>query len=539
MASIDLATLNENIQGSVSVLSSGKFNTKEVLLDISDYLMILVKQVRYALNHLDGSNMPTIKTSLDGLTTKIEAINGDITTIKHTGAEISEQIENQKVKIGDEYKRLSEIIDQKTKEIDDRYKGKITAIEDNVSKVTKTADEINSTVKRRVVEFQEKIDDVKKLVNNETGKLDDKLGGQIRRITEQQSEISQKADKIESTVTENIKSYVEQKSSSNKEYVDGKMREVNAQLAKVENNQSKIIQKSDEIEHRVLRSVISYVDEETSSVRKYVDRGDERNRRLIDNNNQSLNSKILKVEEQQSKISQKADSIESTVTRRVEGVERNISDSERRINARIDGIPKLIEKETTSIKQTAKNIELKYEGFDSSIRDIRRDLGRKLNESDFSGRKIIAKINIDADGAVIQGDRVKLESNFNEIVSKDGRSRLIIGTTDRGRPALEYQLIEKGYEDTNWSRYTTPFSIAVDGVVNGMEKTAIKLNAEWLDIDAGRIGINNPKAIRIFGGPPRGASYDEVRDYGPQGTSISVEKSRIDLRQVVVEQDRF
>lgn len=344
MASIDLATVSENVQANIGLLNNGKYNNKEILLDIFDALIIITKQIRYALNNLDGSNMPTIKSSLDGLVTKIEAINGDITTIKHTGAEISEQIESQKVRIGDEVLRLSELIDQKTKEIDERYKGKISVIEDSVSKVTKTADEINSTVKKNITEFKEGIADVKQLINAETGKLDSKLGGQIKQITEQQSEISQKADKIESTVTESIR----------------------------EN-------------------------------RNYLDR-------------------------------------------------------------ELANIPNLISRETTSIKQTARNIELKYEGINSSISGIRSDLNKKLDEKDFSGRQIISKINLDANGAVIQGDRIKLEGRINEIVSPDGRSRLTIGIDNYDNlPVLKYEVSEHpaftGGSDISMRVFQKPFEI--------------------------------------------------------------------------------
>lgn len=182
----------------------GNYNNREVLLEISDTLIKMQKEIMYALQNLGYENMPTVKVDMDGINTKITDATGDIVKIKQSGHEMKQSIESERIRLDGEVKRLSEAIDEKTGKLSKDLEGKIIELTSAISEVKQTADNIKLEVKETVTSFDSKINNVEGLLDEKTNKLSSDLQGKIRAVTENVSKIDQRADRIELSVSSKV-----------------------------------------------------------------------------------------------------------------------------------------------------------------------------------------------------------------------------------------------------------------------------------------------------------------------------------------------
>ena len=180
------------------------YNNREVLLEISDTLIKMQKEIMYALQNLGYENMPTVKVDMDGVNTKITDATGDIVKIKQSGHEMKQSIESERIRVDGEVKRLSEAIDEKTGKLSKDLEGKVIELTNAISEVKQTADNIKLEVKETTTAFEGKINDVEGLLDEKTNKLNSDLQGKIRAVTENVSKIDQKADRIEISVSSKV-----------------------------------------------------------------------------------------------------------------------------------------------------------------------------------------------------------------------------------------------------------------------------------------------------------------------------------------------
>lgn len=177
------------------------YNNREVLLEISDTLIKMQKEIMYALQNLGYENMPTVKVDMDGVNTKITDATGDIVKIKQSGHEMKQSIESERIRVDGEVKRLSEVIDDKTGKLSKDLEGKVIELTNAISEVKQTADNIKLQVKETTTAFEGKINDVEGLLDEKTNKLNSDLQGKIREVSEKVSTIDQKADGIKLEVS--------------------------------------------------------------------------------------------------------------------------------------------------------------------------------------------------------------------------------------------------------------------------------------------------------------------------------------------------
>lgn len=176
--------------------------TRDMLVEISDTLISMQKEIRWALQNLDYGNMPSVQVDVDGVKTKLTDATGDIATIKESGHEMSRMIESNKVLINGEVKRLNDVIDEKTGNL---LKG-LDAIKKEMSAIKQTADEVSIKVESTKKEFDKKVEDVEKA-------LDKTVNDHVKVIENSIAELKVKDDSISSTIA-NIKNEFDGKVST-------------------------------------------------------------------------------------------------------------------------------------------------------------------------------------------------------------------------------------------------------------------------------------------------------------------------------------
>lgn len=176
--------------------------TRDMLVEISDTLISMQKEIRWALQNLDYGNMPSVQVDVDGVKTKLTDATGDIATIKESGHELSRMIESNKVLINGEVKRLNDVIDEKTGNL---LKG-LDAIKKEMSTIKQTADEVSIKVESTKKEFDKKVEDVEKA-------LDKTVNDHVKVIENSIAELKVKDDSISSTIA-NIKNEFDGKVST-------------------------------------------------------------------------------------------------------------------------------------------------------------------------------------------------------------------------------------------------------------------------------------------------------------------------------------
>lgn len=247
----NLGDIGQNVGDQIEKIHNSKgLNKDEVvkaLEQVNDSLIIIRKEILYAISHLGFDNMPVVQTTVDGIVTKVEDNSGSIATLVQSGKELSQQIENTNVLIGEEIKNVTDLINAQTGDLDDKYtrlineitsnvskisqkadeivltvestkksiadgiakinektgelEGKISSLETSVSTIDQKADSISLTVKNQKTEFNTAIADTQTLIGKTADELDTKIQGQITTITTNVSSIDQKADNISLTVT--------------------------------------------------------------------------------------------------------------------------------------------------------------------------------------------------------------------------------------------------------------------------------------------------------------------------------------------------
>lgn len=234
------------------------YNNKEVLLEISDTLIKMQKEIMYALQNLGYENMPTVKVDMDGVNTKITDATGDIVKIKQSGHEMKQSIESERIRVDGEVKRLSEVIDEKTGKLSKDLEGKVIELTNAISEVKQTADNIKLEVKETTTAFEGKINDVEGLLDEKTNKLNSDLQGKIREVSDKVSTIDQKADGIKMEVSDTVRTFeskTKELDNSIKDKTEAISRNLNNKISSVTTNVSKIDQKADRIELSVSKKV--------------------------------------------------------------------------------------------------------------------------------------------------------------------------------------------------------------------------------------------------------------------------------------------
>lgn len=234
------------------------YNNREVLLEISDTLIKMQKEIMYALQNLGYENMPTVKVDMDGINTKITDATGDIVKIKQSGHEMKQSIESERIRVDGEVKRLSEAIDEKTGKLSKDLEGKVIELTNAISEVKQTADNIKLQVKETTTAFEGKINDVEGLLDEKTNKLNSDLQGKIREVSDKVSTIDQKADGIKMEVSDTVRSFeskTKELDNSIKDKTEAISRNLNNKISSVTTNVSKIEQKANRIEISVAQKV--------------------------------------------------------------------------------------------------------------------------------------------------------------------------------------------------------------------------------------------------------------------------------------------
>ncbi len=157
----NLEGINNNIGELTDNLKDKKL-TKELLMQINDNMLILQKELNFALENLDYSNMPTVKSDTDGMKFQITNNQGSITTIQQSATQLSQQIQQM----------------QQT----------VNGMQTNISTISQKADQIESTVQSQTT----KINGMENDING--------INGNIQTIQTDVSNVTQKANSIESTV---------------------------------------------------------------------------------------------------------------------------------------------------------------------------------------------------------------------------------------------------------------------------------------------------------------------------------------------------
>lgn len=271
------------------------YNNREVLLEISDTLIKMQKEIMYALQNLGYENMPTVKVDMDGVNTKITDATGDIVKIKQSGHEMKQSIESERIRVDGEVKRLSEVIDEKTGKLSKDLEGKVIELTNAISEVKQTADNIKLEVKETTTAFEGKINDVEGLLDEKTNKLNSDLQGKIREVSEKVSTIDQKADGIKLEVSNTVKSF-ETKTTELSNTIDSRTEAVSKELNDNLNKRAGAIEGSLNTAKQDLEDSIN---DKTDALSK------------------DLNNKLTTVTTNVSKIDQKADRIELSVASKV------------------------------------------------------------------------------------------------------------------------------------------------------------------------------------------------------------------------------
>lgn len=271
------------------------YTNKEVLLEISDTLIKMQKEIMYALQNLGYENMPTVKVDMDGVNTKITDATGDIVKIKQSGHEMKQSIESERIRVDGEVKRLSEAIDDKTGKLSKDLEGKVIELTNAISEVKQTADNIKLQVKETTTAFEGKINNVEGLLDEKTNKLNSDLQGKIREVSEKVSTVDQKADGIKLEVSNTVKSF-ETKTTELSNTIDSKTEAVSKEL---NNNLDKRAGAIEGSLNTTKKNLEDSINNKADALSK------------------DLNNKITTVTTNVSKIEQKADNIEISVAQKV------------------------------------------------------------------------------------------------------------------------------------------------------------------------------------------------------------------------------
>ena len=271
------------------------YTNKDVLLEISDTLIKMQKEIMYALQNLGYENMPTVKVDMDGVNTKITDATGDIVKLKQSGHELKQSIEGERIRVDGEVKRLSEAIDEKTGKLSKDLEGKVIELTNAISEVKQTADNIKLQVKETTIAFDGKINNVENLLDEKTNKLNSDLQGKIREVSEKVSTIDQKADGIKLEVSNTVKSF-ETKTTELSNTINSKTEAVSKELNDNLDKRAGAIEGNLNTAKKDLENSIN---NKTDALSK------------------DLNKKITTVTTNVSKIEQKADNIEISVAQKV------------------------------------------------------------------------------------------------------------------------------------------------------------------------------------------------------------------------------
>lgn len=271
------------------------YNNREVLLEISDTLIKMQKEIMYALQNLGYENMPTVKVDMDGVNTKITDATGDIVKIKQSGHEMKQSIESERIRVDGEVKRLSEVIDDKTGKLSSDLNGKVLELTNAISEVKQTADNIKLQVKETTTAFEGKINDVGNLLDEKTNKLNSDLQGKIREVSEKVSTIDQKADGIKLEVSNTVRSF-ETKTTELSNTIDSRTEAVSKELNDNLDKRAGAIEGSLNTAKKDLENSIN---DKTDALSK------------------DLNNKLTTVTTDVSAIKQKANNIEISVAQKV------------------------------------------------------------------------------------------------------------------------------------------------------------------------------------------------------------------------------
>uniref|UniRef100_T1GT67 Uncharacterized protein n=1 Tax=Megaselia scalaris TaxID=36166 RepID=T1GT67_MEGSC len=401
-------SLDQNIDQTLEVtynevnntLSGMDKNIDKILKDESQEFQNSIKDESEGVKEIAGKGGSIIKEAVQDVGQKIKEVEKEVDKVVDHGTEsvnevseaadiigksLSEDLQSVEKLIKDDSKKLKDNLENEASGVEEKVKKAELSVQDKSEEVKDSLEKEGSTIKESVKDVGHKIKDigtsVKNIFKHKSEAAEKEVDNVVDHGTESINEVSERADIIGQSLSEDLQSVEKLIRDDSKKLEDTLQNEASDQyIDQILEDESESAEKEGNIVKRAVKDVGQKVKDVGTSVKNIFKHKTEATAKEVD-------EVVNQGTESVNKVSEGAESIKMSLSEDLQSVEKSLKDDSKKLKESFDqSIDQMLEDESEEVKKS-----LEKEG--SFIKETVKDVGQKIKDVEAAEKDVNDVVN--------------------------------------------------------------------------------------------------------------------------------------------------